>query len=68
MKKEDFILEYGKNNGICNYDNNYTDYKKVIDDMLTAMDEDVINDMLLPNVDNVYDVDWWYNYLKSIED
>lgn len=64
--KEDYILNYGINNGICNYDNNYTDWKQVVDDMLTAMDEDVVNNMKL--LECVYDLDYWYNYLKSIEE
>lgn len=56
--KENFILEYGKNNQISNYSGDYKDYKEVIDDLISIIGDDDCKD-------DIYNVDYWYNYLME---
>ena len=59
-EKEQVILEYGRNNNISNYDNDYNDYKEVIDALISIIGDDDCKD-------DIYNVDYWYNYIKNIE-
>jgi len=59
--KEKFILEYGRNNNISNYDNEYNDYKEVIEDLISIVGDDDCKD-------NIYDIGYWYEYLKNMEE
>ncbi len=58
--KEKFIVDYANKNGIANYDN-FSNYKEVIDAIISiiGIDENIKND--------IYNVDYWYNYLKEVE-
>ena len=57
-QKKDFILNYGRNNYISNHDNDYKNYKEVIDDLICIVGDDECKD-------DCYNVNYWYNYLKD---
>lgn len=58
-EKEQFILEYGRNNNISNHGNDYCDYKEVIADLISIIGDDECKD-------DIYNVDYWYNYIKNV--
>ena len=58
--KEKFIVDYANENGISNW-GDFNDYKEVIDWLIT------INGVDDTIKDDIYNVDYWYSYLKEVE-